>query len=97
MEKKFIDFIKESHNVFILNVKNNYITYLNTFQFIISNNYYGLIAIGERHYNYEKKCSQIEYNLINENVLNESEIKKIIKKYEIALKVEKVEIKKIDI
>lgn len=82
MENNFLNFMKESYNVYVLNKKNNYIIYLNTYQFIISNNYYGLIAIGERHYNYEKQCSEIECHIKNEKVMTNSQIDALIMEYE---------------
>lgn len=93
MNKKFIDFIKDSRNVYILQHGNDYISYLNTSNFIISNNYYGLLAYGERIYNYDKKTVFVTYKIVNHSIITNSNCEFLIKKFEKKLNTENVVIK----
>lgn len=58
-----------------------YIVYLGSYDFIIINNYYGCIASGKRTFNYDNNTLNINYNLLNDNILN-SYIIRLIKKHE---------------
>ena len=93
MNKKFIDFMKDSRNVYILQHGDEFISYLNTSNFIISNNYYGLLAYGERSYNYAKKTVFITYKIINHYVITNSTCEFLIKKFEKKINTKNVVIK----
>lgn len=92
MKNSINELIKESKNIYILQYGNDFITYLSTCDFIISNNYCGLAACGKRSYDYNKKQVIIEYQVINDSIITRSNIIYLIKKYEKLLKTENIKI-----
>ena len=67
-------------------INDSIIIYLGMDQFIIVNNYFGVIAVGVRGFSYEKQTSYIKYKLVNDSV-SEVKVRKLIKKYENKLRV----------
>lgn len=77
----FKDFITKSNNIYTIKTGNNFLTYLNTSDFIIYDNYNGLLAFGSRFFNYTDDKVNIYYKIKNNNI-SVSEIERSIKKYE---------------
>ena len=58
------------------------IVFLGTSDFIITNNYWGVIAYGKRDFDFDKNISIYTYLQVNNHICK-SEIERLIKKYEI--------------
>lgn len=81
INEQFKDFITKSNNIYTIQLASNYLTYLNTRDLIIYNNFYGLLAYGSRYFNYDDEKVYIYYQIKNENI-SVSEVERLLKKYE---------------
>ncbi len=72
------------YNCYVLRSKGSdtNLVYLGTGNFIIQSNFYGLIAYGERHFNYNDDIVTIEYKMIKEGAYPNSFVTNFIKQYE---------------
>lgn len=85
INEEFKKYITTADNVYTININNEFMTYLNTRDFIIYNNYYGLLAYGCRYYNFDDEKVYIYYEFKRENITVYT-VEKLIKKYEKLLK-----------
>lgn len=85
-----------SHNAYVISYgKEDFIVYLNTSDFVIINNYYGIAAHGSRNYNYDEKKVIITFEVVNDAAMTISTMIALIGKYEKKLKTKNVEIERI--
>lgn len=77
---------KLKYNCYCENITTNkngvlYLVYLGCNDFIIINNYYGVVAVGDRVFNYDTKQLNIKYEIINNNIYY-GNVEKLLKKHE---------------
>lgn len=63
-----------------------YLVYLGMNNFIVVNNYCGVLAYGSRNYSYDVKTVFIRYEFIEKNWVTPRTIERLLKKHEEALK-----------
>lgn len=84
MKKTFEIFMNTftKYNAYVLqDSKNNSLVYISTDEFMIINNFFGLIAYGERAFNFDEKNVIIKYKIVR-NELTKNQIDNLLKRYE---------------